>query len=175
MNIAKSVIAVLLRRMTTQYFDVKTHDLQFTLTVDGVDMTDVILSTLKRGSAAGFFAEELSARLLTDSLTHVPAKGYDFISKASGRPVECKGFNKNGTDLSPSNMKGEGRKFDKERFDEDARTKDFLVADTSDLANSFSYVVLPGDHVVDHVGHRITARNRAKLFESAEEARPVEW
>jgi hypothetical protein len=161
--------------MTIQYFDTKKHELAFNLTVDGIDMTDVIIATLKRGSAAGFFAEELSARLLNDSLNHVPAKGYDFISKASGRPVECKGFNKNGTDLSPSDMKGKGRKFDKDRFDEDARTKDFLVADTSNLENSFSYVVLPGDHVVDNLGHRVTAKKRGVIFESSEEPRPVDW
>lgn len=161
--------------MDCEYFKTREHKLEMNLIVDGIDMTHVIVSTLKRGSAGGFFAEELSAALLAQHLNHVPAKGYDFVSKVSGRPVECKGFNKNGTDLSPSDMKGKGRKFDKQRFEDDARTKDFIVADTSNLENSFSYVLLPGEHVAGTIGHKITAKKRDVIFSSAEQARPVEW
>lgn len=157
------------------YFDTKKHNLQFTLMVDGIDRTHVIHALLKRGSAAGFFAEELTADLLRGSVNHVPAKGYDFISTGRAKPVECKGFNRNGVDLSPSDMKGVGRKFDQARFDADARTKDFVVGDTSALDSSFSYVVLPGEYVADVVGHKVKAKDADRLFKSGEIKKLADW
>lgn len=161
--------------MTINYFDTHHHTLEVTCKVDGVDMSHVLHATLRRGSAGGFFAEELAAALLSSHLDHIPTAGSDFRSKRNAVKVECKGFNKNGVDLSPSQMKGKGRKFDQDAFDEDARSKDFIVADTSNLERSFSYVVLPGKHVADSIGHRVTYKKRSHLFESDQDRRPVDW
>lgn len=161
--------------MSINYFETNHHTIEVTCKVDGVDMSHVLHATLRRGSAAGFFAEELTAALLKEHLNHAPVSGSDFCSKSSGVRVECKGLNRNGVDLSPSMMKGKGRRFDRDLFQEDARTKDFIIADTSSLENSFSYVVIPGEHVADTIGNKVTYKRKSILFDSKEKTRPVNW
>ncbi len=172
--------------MTTSYFNTDTYKLKFTcyaskVNEDGsdsewTDVTNILHTTMSRGSVAGFFAEDYAAILHSDVVSHVPqAKGYDLMSKANFRPIEVKGFNRNGVDLAPSSMKGTGRSFDSVVFNEDSKTKDFIVADTSNICNQISLVVLPGSYVSETVGNKVTARNRDILFASGNEATPVCW
>ncbi len=130
-----------------KYFNTYSFDISQTLLCNGVDMTSVITSTLSRGSPAGFFAENFVAKVLKDHADHVPSRGYDLLSN-DGIKIEIKGLNQNGVDLSPSEMKGKGRKFNREQYEKESIEKDFIIADTSNLSSEIKFFIVPGEFVV---------------------------
>jgi hypothetical protein len=79
----------------------------------------------KDGRAFAHFIEAWLA--LNYDFSHVKGcKKYDFID-SEGRKYDEKTFTINGCSCSPSNMKGAGRKFDQQKFDDSASNLIYVV------------------------------------------------
>jgi len=77
---------------------------------------EICIEILKDGRPFSHFIEKWIDH--NYPLTHIPGKkGYDFIDKAYPEILyDEKTFTQNGCKFCPSNMLGQGRKFDQERF-----------------------------------------------------------
>lgn len=162
---------------TPNYFETYTLDLSDLAKNEGMVMASVHRVLSCKGSAAGFFAEDLITSHLSEHLIHSPAKGYDAVSRKRGTKVEIKSFTKGGVKLCESKDIGAGRKVNLPEFFSYVATKDFIIADTTLIADGrMEYVIVPGSFIGNDIqDYKVTFRNKPRLFASEQKSQPVVW
>lgn len=94
-----------------------------------------ICKMCENGSFMSHITEGLGAKAFNIKLRN--GKGYDYpIQEGVLKQIDNKNFTKRGLKFMPSNMIGEGRSFDKEKFEEHTSKTDYMVVDIV----SFPYI-----------------------------------
>jgi hypothetical protein len=92
-------------------------------------------------------------------------KSYDFVD-LTDEPIQYdeKTFTKRGCKFMPSNMIGQGRKFDKDKFIEHATHLTYIIVDNVDFPNILVRFIDGKDLVKEYPNGNIKFSERKKLF-----------
>ena len=157
------------------------YSVRFSLANDvlyGINLHQVMTSTLTSGSVAGFFSENFVAEVLSKVADKAPAntRGHDLVSKSKKRPIEVKAMSQYGVKLCQSNNVGAGRKIDRNAFNADAPTKDFIVVDTTRITDGeLDFVILEGSRVAESGPTLTFKKAKANFFETGEPIEITNW
>jgi hypothetical protein len=97
-------------------------------------------------------------------LEFVDAKGYDHVSKTTGRKFDLKGFTKGGASYAPSTMLGAGRKIDTVVLHEHAESIDYIISDVTEFPKVRVVFKQGTDLVRDYPSGKIPLKARKTLF-----------
>jgi len=122
----------------------------------------VICETYKDGRAFSHFIEPWLA--VNYPLTHITGcKKYDHVDKDNIQ-YEQKTFTKGGCKFMPSNMLGEGRKFDKELFQEKAKKLIYIIVSNIHFPEIKVKFVRGIDLIVTYPNGMIPLKDFVKFF-----------
>ena len=139
-----------------------------TKTIQNVSFGNLPLETLtelfKDGRLFSHFMERVLA--LDYNLTHVPGcKGHDLVDpKDQDIKYEQKTFTRRGCKFMPSNMIGQGRKFDQAVFDEKSKTLNYIIVSNINFPEIKIRFVKGTDLVALYPKGEIPLKDHAKFF-----------
>ena len=119
----------------------------------------------KDGRTFSHFMEKFIAH--NYPLIHVPGcKPYDFTDiKHTEILYDEKTFTRNGANFCPSNMLGQGRTFDQERFLEHSKKLIFCIVSNVDFPNIKIKFVKGEDLIKDYPRGKIPLKDHVKFFD----------
>jgi hypothetical protein len=115
------------------------------------------------GRVASKFLEHTIPAWFPD-LEFVDGKGYDHVSKSTGRKYDLKGFTKGGASYAPSNMLGAGRKIDVAVLHEHAKSIDYIISDITEFPRVRIVFKRGTDLVSNYPSGKIKFDEKQKLF-----------
>jgi len=133
-------------------------------TFDGLPR-ETLIERYRDGRIASHFMEHIIAR---DSiLTHVGGcQDHDLVSPSDpAEKYDQKTFTSNGCEFMPSSMKGKGRKFDKEAFDEKSKDLIYVIVSVVSFPEIHTRFVKGSELAVLYPNGKIPLKDHDKLFE----------
>ena len=141
-----------------------TYEFDFTGKVQFGDMpVEQLHKLFQDGRVASKFLENTIPTWFPD-LEFVDAKGYDHVSKTTGRQYDLKGFTKGGANYAPSTMLGAGRKVDVQVLHEHAESIDYIISDVTEFPKVRIVFKKGTDLVRDYPTGKISIKERKNLF-----------
>jgi len=142
----------------------KTYEYDLTGKVQFGDMPVELLHRLfTDGRVASKFLEHTLPTWFED-LEFVDAKGYDHVSKTTGRKYDLKGFTPRGACYAPSEMLGKGRKIIETDVHAHAQTIDYVFSDITEFPKVRIVFKSGADMVEQFPNTKIKYNERSKLF-----------
>ena len=134
---------------------------------DGLD-NDLVIDIFKDGRVFSHFSELLLENLFPE-LVYVDEKGYDFTREGCPN-LDAKTFTKaSGLEICPSNMLGQGRVFDQEKFEGTALSQDYIRTDNSVFPHLKIVFVHGKDVIEEYPKGKVTNAKRKQFWEKYEE------
>jgi hypothetical protein len=115
------------------------------------------------GRVASKFLEHTIPAWFPD-LEFLDKKGYDHVSKTTGRKYDLKSFTKGGTIYAPSNMVGKGREINEEKLHEHAETIDYILSDITEFPKVRIIFKSGSDLVKSYPKGKIPLKEKKALF-----------
>jgi chromosome condensin MukBEF MukE localization factor len=141
-----------------------TYEFDFAGKVQFGDMpVEQLYQLFRDGRVASKFLEHTIPTWFPD-LEFVDAKGYDHVSKTTGRQFDLKGFTKGGASYAPSTMLGAGRRINLKELHEHANSIDYIISDVTEFPKVRVIVKKGADLVRDYPNGKIPYKNRSTLF-----------
>jgi hypothetical protein len=134
----------------------------------GILPREIRINIYKDGRAFSHFIEPLLANIY-DGLKHVPGcKDHDLVDSVDESiKYEQKTFTSKGCSFTPSNMKGQGRKFDKEVFEEKTKKLLFIIVSNVNFPEIKIKFIRGIDLLVDYPNGKIPFKDFDKFFGSS--------
>jgi hypothetical protein len=134
---------------------------------------ETINELFKDGRIFSHFMERMLA--VDYSLTHVTGcKGHDLVDPADNSiKYEQKTFTKGGCKFMPSNMIGQGRKFDKAVFDEKSKNLNYIIVSNINFPEIKIRFVKGTELTILYPKGEIPLKDHAKFFDQTTEPQPT--
>ena len=124
---------------------------------------EYLYKLFRDGRVASKFLEHTVPTWFPD-LEFVDQKGYDHVSKTTGRKYDLKGFTARGASYAPSNMLGAGRKIDESVLHEHAETIDYILSDITEFPKVRIVFKSGSDLVKTYPNGKIPFKEKKALF-----------
>jgi hypothetical protein len=142
----------------------KTYEFDLTGKVQFGDMPiELLYKLFTDGRVASKFLEHTLPAWFSD-LEFVDAKGYDHVSRSTGRRYDLKGFTPRGACYAPSEMLGKGRKIIEADVHDHAQTIDYVFSDITEFPKVRIVFKSGKDLIEQFPSTKIKYNERSKLF-----------